>query len=75
MGQNMILSKMLINQIVNLLVKNFKLDKVVNYVFEDNELDDKTKNLEDRIKILESIAHPQRDFVVCDNCKNKIKEK
>ena len=66
---------MLINQIVNLLVKNFKLDKVVNYVFEDNELDDKTKNLEDRIKILESIAHPQRDFVVCDNCKNKIKEK
>ena len=29
--------------------------KIVSYVFEDNELDEKTKNLEDRIKIIESI--------------------
>ena len=71
----MILSKMLINQVINLLVKNFKLDKIANYVFEDNELDKTSKNHEDRIKILESIAHPKRDFVICDNCKNKIKEK
>ena len=71
----MILSKMLINQIVNLLVKNFKLDKIKDYVFDDNELDKTSKNHENRLRILESIAHPQRDFVVCDNCKNKIKEK
>ena len=38
MGKNMILSKMLINQVINLHVKNFKLDKLVNYLFEDNEL-------------------------------------
>ena len=71
----MILSKMLINQIVNLLVKNFKLDKIKDYVFDDNELDKTSKNHENRLRILESIAHPQRDFVVCNNCKNKIKEK
>tara|TARA_R100000656_G_C3919639_1_gene122578 strand:+ start:182 stop:397 length:216 start_codon:yes stop_codon:yes gene_type:complete len=71
----MILSKMLINQIVNLLVKNFKLDKIKDYVFDDNELDKTSKNHENRLRILESIAHPQRDFVVCNSCKNKIKEK
>ena len=46
---------MLINAVANKLVKHFKLDKIVNYVFEDNELDNKTKELENRIKIIESI--------------------
>ena len=71
----MLVSKMIINAVANKLGKHFKLEKIMAYVFDDNELDDKTKNLEDRIGILESIAHPQRDFVVCDSCKNKIKEK
>ena len=51
----MIIPKMLINAVANKLVKHFKLDKIVNYVFEDNELDNKTKELENRIKIIESI--------------------
>ena len=71
----MILSKLFINKIINSLVEHFRLDKIMNYVFEDNELDEKAKNLEDRIKILESIAHPERDFVVCNECKQTIKEK
>ena len=57
------------------LKKQFKLDKIMNYVFDDNELDERTKNHEDRIKILENMAHPKKDFVICNECKNKIKEK
>ena len=71
----MIISKFLLNAIVKHLIKHFKLDKIVNYVFNDNELDEKTKNHEDRIKILESMDHPKRDFVVCDECKKQIKQK
>ena len=38
-------------------------------------LEEKIKMLEDRIENLESIAHPPRIFVTCEDCKNKIKEK
>ena len=31
--------------------------------------------LEERLIVLENIAHPPRDFVTCEDCKNKIKEK
>ena len=70
----MIIPKILLNQLVDILAKKFKLKGIMNYVFDDNELDEKTKNLEDRVKILESMAHPQRDFVVCNQCKEKIEE-
>ena len=66
----MILSKMLINQKVNLLVKNFKLDKIKDYVFNDNELDKKVSNLEDRLRLLESLAHSPKNF----KCKYKDKK-
>ena len=56
----MILTKMVINTVANKLSSHFKLDKIMNYVFEDNELDKKTKNLEDRIIILESLIAKER---------------
>ena len=68
----MIGSKMIINIVANKLTKHFKLDKIMSYVFDDNELDEKTKNHEDRIRILESMAHPKREFVVCNKCKKNI---
>ena len=40
-----------------------------------NELDSKVKCLEEKVKLLEKLSHPPREFVVCDNCKCKIKEK
>tara|TARA_R100000963_G_C4587109_1_gene65755 strand:+ start:470 stop:634 length:165 start_codon:yes stop_codon:yes gene_type:complete len=46
---------MVINSVANKLAKHFRLNKVMSYVFDDNELDDKTRNLEDRIIILEQI--------------------
>jgi hypothetical protein len=51
------------------------MDKIMNYVFNDNELDEKVKYLEDKVELLEKMAHPERDFVECEKCKCKIKEK
>tara|TARA_Y100001963_G_scaffold117182_1_gene163024 strand:+ start:553 stop:675 length:123 start_codon:yes stop_codon:yes gene_type:complete len=39
------------------------------------DLEKKIKMLEDRVERLENIAHPPRDFVICEDCRNKIKEK
>ena len=64
----MIIPKMLINQVANSLTKHFRLDKIMSYVFEDNELDKKVKNLEDRLKLLEKMAHSPKDF----KCNYKI---
>jgi hypothetical protein len=49
----MIIPKMLINAVANQLVKHFKLDRIMSYVFDDNELDIKIKKLEKRVKSLE----------------------
>tara|TARA_R100000234_G_C4916858_1_gene142372 strand:- start:101 stop:277 length:177 start_codon:yes stop_codon:yes gene_type:complete len=49
----MMLTKLVINSVADKLGKHFKLNKIMSYVFDDNELDEKTRNLEDRIIILE----------------------
>ena len=46
----MIISKMIINAVAGQLVKHFKLDKIMSYVFEDNVLDKKVKKLNKLIK-------------------------
>jgi len=51
----MIIPKMLINAVANALTKHFKLDKIMSYVFEDNELDKEVKKLNKRVDILEHI--------------------
>ena len=71
----MLIPKMLINQVATSLTKHFKLDKIMNYVFDDNELDKKVKCLEEKVELLEKLSHPQRDFVVCEECNKQIKEK
>jgi hypothetical protein len=55
---------MVINSVASKLAKHFKLEKIMSYVFDDNELDEKTKELENRIKIIESI-------IVVNNKKEK----
>jgi len=49
-----IISKILVNQIATYLTKHFKLDKVMAYVFDRNELDTKVENLERRLEIIEN---------------------
>ena len=62
---------------------------IMNYVFDKNTLDhqmeaviEKIENkgtqismILERIRKLEENSHPIRDFVVCDKCKQQIKEK
>ena len=48
------LQKLVINKIVNLLSKNFKLFKIMKYVEEPNELDVKVLELENKILKLEA---------------------
>ena len=53
---------MLINQIASTLTKHFKLDKMMSYVFDDNELDKKVSKIEKRLKLLEKISHTPKNF-------------
>ena len=69
------LQGLLIGKAVKLIAKQFKLDKVLSYVENDNELDHKVSGVEKRLDLLEKMAHPQREFVQCEECKCKIKEK
>ncbi len=51
----MIIPKLLINTVATQMVKHFKLDKIMSYVFDKNELDTKVEELERRIKVLENL--------------------
>ena len=65
----------LLKKAVELIAKQFKLDKVLSYVENDNDLDYKVNGMEKRLSLLEKMAHPKKDFVVCDKCKgNKCQE-
>jgi TPP-dependent indolepyruvate ferredoxin oxidoreductase alpha subunit len=51
---------------------------IINQVMKAIEKADDKKiasNHEKRIKKLEKTSHPRRNFVCCECCKNKIKEK
>ena len=49
------LQKLVINKIIDLLAKNFKLFKIMKYVEEPNELDVKVLELENKILKLEKL--------------------
>ena len=70
----MIGTGIIVEKVISLLAKQFKLDKVLKYVEQPNELDDDVKHLKARVDSLEKMAHPQRDFVICNQCKQQIKE-
>ena len=85
----MIVGEKIIEIAVRAIAKQFKLTKVLEYVEKPNELDKSVgrisksidrlftinQALEKRIRDLEVTSHPKRDFVICDECKCKIKEK
>ena len=70
----MIGTGIIVEKVIKLLAKQFKLDKVLEYVENPNELDEDVKHLKARVYSLEKMAHPQRDFIICNECKQKIKE-
>ena len=62
----------LIQKVVKLIASQFKLDKILDYVENPNELDEEMGHIKARIDSLEKMAHPSRDFVICDDCKCKV---
>ena len=61
--------------------KKFKLDKVLDYVEKPNDADERIDKVELTVfhqgKLISQLledTHPERDFVICKKCKNKIKE-
>jgi len=68
----MIGTGIIVEKAIKLLAKQFKLDKVLEYVENPNELDEDVKHLKARVYSLEKMSHPPRDFVICDECKCKV---
>ena len=75
------LQKMVINKIVNLLAKQFNLFKVMKYVEEPNDADERIDKLETTqfqqsrlIEFLLKDSHPKKDTVICNKCKKQIGE-
>lgn len=66
------LQGILINKIISMIAKQFKLDKILSYVEDDNELDCKVDSIEKRLNLVEKMAHPPKEFVSCKVCEQKI---
>jgi hypothetical protein len=58
------------------ILKLLKTAKDIHdYVKKPNNLDAQNEMILHRLKKLEDVAHPIRDFVTCECCKNKLKKK
>ena len=52
------------------------MDEIINQMKKTlNKYGKYIEDLEKDVAILKANSHPQRDFVVCENCKCKLKEK
>ena len=76
------LQKMVINKIVNLISKQFKLFKIMKYVEEPNDADERIDKLEGTVfqqsRLIEMLlkdSHPKKESVRCEECGKKIKDK
>jgi len=76
------ITSLIAKTVVQTIAKQFKLAKVLSYVEDPNDADKRIDELEldvfglkQRMKRLDEIAHAPRDFVTCNKCKKKIKEK
>ena len=65
----------ILKSVVKLVAKQFKLDKILEYVENPNDADKRIDKLELDVCALQQVSHEPRDFIVCDKCKQKIKEK
>ena len=68
--------------VVKLVAKQFKLDKILSYVEDPNDADQRIDELEldvftlkRNVQELDKIAHEPREFIVCNDCKKPVKEK
>ena len=73
--------KLIIDAVVKIIKKTFKFDKVLDYVEKPNDADERIDKLELTVfhqgKLISNLiddSHPKRDFVICEKCKQQIKE-
>ena len=76
------LQKMVINKIINLLAKQFNLFKVMKYVEEPNDADERIDKLETTVfqlsRLVEMLlqdSHPKKEFIRCEKGNKKITPK
>tara|TARA_R100000808_G_scaffold13572_1_gene32797 strand:+ start:190 stop:429 length:240 start_codon:yes stop_codon:yes gene_type:complete len=77
----MIGQKLIVDAVIKIIKKTFKFDKVLDYVENENDADKRINELEMTVfhqgKLIERLlkdSHPKRDFVLCEKCKEQIKE-
>ena len=68
-----LLIKKVMEIVMKQLLKQFKLDKIQEYVEKPNELDKKVKTIEKELKKLKKLSNPIADFV-CTECGCKAKK-
>tara|TARA_R100000789_G_C2924526_1_gene127346 strand:- start:260 stop:499 length:240 start_codon:yes stop_codon:yes gene_type:complete len=78
----MMITELLAKTVVKMVARQFKLDKILSYVEDPNDADKRIDELEldvfgmkQNVKHLSEVSHEPRDFVICNECKEKIKEK
>ena len=83
------IGKMVAKRVIKAIKHKIDLNKIDKYVNKPNELDIQIKNLqrtvskqgkyieslEKDVAILNKNSHPIRDFVTCNCCKKKLKQK
>ena len=81
-----ILVKKVLDLVLKQLLKQFKLDKIQEYVEKPNDLDKQMKvfhkkidkygkyieGLEKEVAVIKKVAHPPQEFICCRNCGCKI---
>jgi len=75
------IQKIVIGKLVDFIKKKFKLDKVLKYVEDPNDADERIDKLETTqfqqsrlIEFLLKDSHPKKDTVICNKCKKQIGE-
>ena len=61
--------------LLNTISKHFRLKEVLEYVFNPNQNNEDIIEIKNRLKNVEALSHPQREFVRCSECNSKIEEK
>ena len=81
-----ILVKKVLDLVLKQLLKQFKLDKIQEYVEKPNDLDKQMgvlqkkvdkygkyiEGLEKDVAVIKKVAHPPQEFICCKNCGCKI---